>query len=311
MATGDVQEAVIAEIDRRFASLRLAAPDQLARLRASIERDGVRTPLLVSTAVVPGLLVLVDGFKRIRILEDRNIHTVAVRLLPLDAPAAQVAMLHANAPHRGLSDLEEAWIVRSLCREHGLTQVAVARMLRRDKSWVSRRLRLAEHLESVIQEDIKLGLLSGAVARELSRLPRGNQVPVARSVREHGLTSRQAAALVTGVLGTEEPSARRDLLADPLRYLALQDSAAGNPSDPRLGVGGNEIRKALLTLDGSAERVIRMLMRHAPAGLRGEEARVLTGPLGHAVRAAEVAVKRLHQVASDSGIRVEPVDHNA
>ena len=109
------------------------------------------------------------------------------------------------------------------------------------------------------------------------------------------------------MLGSEDPSARRDLLAEPLRYLAQEDPAAGTSTDPRLGAGGNEIRKALLTLDGSAGRVICMVMRHAPAGLRGEEARVLAGPLEHAVRTAEVAVRRLHQVACDSGIPVDPV----
>jgi hypothetical protein len=70
----------------------------------------------------------------------------------LDATAAKVAMVSANAPHQGLSDLEEAWIVRSLCRDHRLTQAEVGKALRRDKSWVCRRLALAERVEPALQE---------------------------------------------------------------------------------------------------------------------------------------------------------------
>jgi hypothetical protein len=45
----------------------------------------------------------------------------------LDATGARVAMIAANAGHSGLSDLEEAWIVRSLCREHEIDQASNGR----------------------------------------------------------------------------------------------------------------------------------------------------------------------------------------
>jgi ParB-like chromosome segregation protein Spo0J len=117
-------EVAIAELDQRFASLRLAAPDELARVRASIERMGILSPVLVATAVEAARIVVVDGFKWLRIATDRGDAAMWVRRAALDAAGAKVA---ANAGHSGLSDLEEAWIVRSLCRVHGLTQVEVAR----------------------------------------------------------------------------------------------------------------------------------------------------------------------------------------
>lgn len=299
----ELREVEVDRLDRRFAPLRLASPEQISRLRSSIEREGgIRTPLVVSTGVEADRFVLVDGFKRMRILEEAEARMAPVRLVQLDAAAAQAAMLHCNAPHRGLCDLEEAWIVRSLCRDHRMTQVMVARLLRRDKSWVCRRLMLAERLEPSVQEDIRLGLLSGAVARELSRLPRGNQVPVAGTIRQHGLTSRQAALLVTAFLGSEDPAARRDLLADPLRYLMAREKGVQNLTDPRLDADGNEIRKALLTLEGSAGRLIRTLARHAPSGLRPEDARVLAPVVLASIRSTELALERLRQVAADSGL---------
>jgi len=109
---------------------------------------------------------------------DRGDAVMWVRRAALDAAGAKAAMIAANAGHSGLSDLEETWIVRSLCREHGLTQVEVGKALRRDKSWVSRRLMLAEQLEGALQDDIRLGLLAPTVAR----VPRGNQVRMAATI---------------------------------------------------------------------------------------------------------------------------------
>lgn len=192
----DPQRLALAEVDRRFASLRLTAPDVLRRLRASIEREGIRHPVLVSSAVEAQRWVLLDGFKRVRVAEELAFASVWVQAVAFDAAQSKAAILHANQAQQGLSDVEEAWIVRALCREHGLRQAAVGKLLGRDKSWVCRRLKLAESLDATLQEDLRLGLLSATAARELARLPRGNQLRAAQAVRDHELTSRQTARLV-------------------------------------------------------------------------------------------------------------------
>ena len=53
-------------------------------------------------------------------------------------------ILALNGTGRGMKELEEAWIVHALVREDGLSQVQVAELLERHKSWVSRRLALLE-----------------------------------------------------------------------------------------------------------------------------------------------------------------------
>jgi hypothetical protein len=80
------------------------------------------------------------------------------------------------------------------------------------------RLSLAERLSAELQEEIRLGLLSSTVARELARLPRGTQERVAKTIRTHELTSRQTYLIVTALLGADDPRARDEVLADPLRY---------------------------------------------------------------------------------------------
>jgi ParB-like chromosome segregation protein Spo0J len=296
-------EVAIAELDQRFASLRLVAPEELGRVRASIERMGILSPVLVATAVEGTRIVLVDGFKRVRLATDRGDAVMWVRRAALDAAGAKVAMMAANADHHGLSDLEEAWIVRSLCRDHGLTQVEVGKALRRDKSWVSRRLMLAERLEGALQDDIRLGLLSPTVARELARLPRGNQVAMAATIRAHELTSKQAHRVVTELLRTADPAARAEVLADPLRFLAGIEVPTTSAEDPRLGKGGNDVRKGLLAVSGGAERIARAVQRHAPAGLVGDDARILAPLVARTLRASHEATALLEQLDQASNGR--------
>lgn len=297
------EEIAISELDQRYASLRLASPQELGRLRSSVERIGVLSPVLVATAVETGRLVLVDGFKRVRVVTDRGGQSMWTTRSAFDAAAAKVAMVVANTAHQGLCDLEEAWIVRSLCREHKLTQAEVGKALRRDKSWVCRRLMLAERLEGELQEEIRLGLLSSTVARELVRLPRGNQLKMARAVRAHELTSKQAHRVVTALLATDDPRARDELLADPLRYLATTGTAAEvtHTTDPRLGASGNEVRRSLLFVHSAADRLQRSASRYAPAGLAGEDVRILAPLVGRALRASREATTLLERLAQDSG----------
>jgi ParB/RepB/Spo0J family partition protein len=294
------EEIAISKLDQRYESLRLASPQELGRLRWSIERMGVLSPVLVATAVETDRLVLVDGFKRVRVVTDRGGQSMWATRSPLDATAAKVTMVAANAGHQGLCDLEEAWIVQSLCRDHKLTQAEVGKALRRDKSWVCRRLMLAERLEGELQEEIRIGLLSSTVARELARLPRGNQTKMAEAIRAHELTSKQAHRVVMALLDAADPRARDEVLADPLRYLGAATRVVSG-MDPRLGAGGNDVRRSLLFVNGASERLQRSTGRHSPAGLVGEDARILAPLVGRALRASRETTVLLERLAQDSG----------
>lgn len=293
MTKTEPRSLALAAIDRRFAPLRLISSTDLRRLRFSIEREGIRHPVLVSTAIEADRAVLLDGFKRVRIADELELASVWAYDVALDAAQSKAAMLHANQAQRGLSDIEEAWIVRALVREHGMTQVAVGELLGRDKSWVCRRLKLAEALEVTLQDDLRLGLLSASAARELARLPRGNQLRAAEAVRDHGLTSRQSAQLVERLLGTDDPAARREVLADPLRFLVTEQPPVVAAADPRLDERNNQLRRLLLSFDGVSSHLSRSLSRHGPAGLAPDEARVL-GPIVHrALNAGRRATEQL------------------
>jgi hypothetical protein len=74
-----------------------------------------------------------------------------------------------NQGARRIHVLQEAWIIQALVREDGLSQLEVAELLGRHKTWVCRRLALLEKLALQVRQDLQLGLLSVTAARELLR----------------------------------------------------------------------------------------------------------------------------------------------
>src|SRR5436190_19548978 len=135
-------EVSIAELDERHRRLRIVQPRQDRAVTESLRRLGQLTAVVASKQ--DQTIVLIDGFKRLRASRELELPTLRVRIVELTIPAALAAMASLNGANRPLLDLEEAMIVKALCREHGLTQVEVAKLLGRDKSWVCRRLSLVE-----------------------------------------------------------------------------------------------------------------------------------------------------------------------
>jgi ParB-like chromosome segregation protein Spo0J len=91
---------------------------------------------------------------------------------------------------------KEAWIVQALVREDGLSQLEVAELLGRHKSWVCRRLALLEKLCPELRQDLEVGLLTPTAAREIARLPAGNQSEVLDVSRREALNGDELSGVV-------------------------------------------------------------------------------------------------------------------
>ena len=109
--------------------------------------------------------------------------------MDVDEQGAKAAIYNLNRIGQRPLELEESWIVHALVREDGLSQVEAAQLLGRHKSWVNRRLAMLERLCEAAPEELRLGLLSPAMARQLTRLPVGNQAAALQTAREASLTS--------------------------------------------------------------------------------------------------------------------------
>lgn len=199
----------IADLRETHAGLRLLDEGSIRAMRESLVRHGQLMALAAyqPRGSLPGLLEVVDGFKRLRAARELGWILLRVRILPVDAAEAKAAIGILNHG-RGLSELEEAWLVRSLYREDALPQPQIGRLLGRHKSWVSRRLLLADGLDQAVQADVRLGLVAASTAVAVARLPRCNQRVAAEAVMKRGLTKNQTERLVTEVLA--HPAAERE-----------------------------------------------------------------------------------------------------
>ncbi len=195
-------EVAPSELGEALAGVRLCAPEAQEQMQLSLSRLGQLTPVQAWRAEAG--LELFDGLKRLRAARQLCLPTLRVEVHALDSPGAKARLLLCNAA-TGLSDLEQAWLVRSLYRDDKLTQGKIARLLGRpDKSWVCRRLALAEGLSDELTANVRLGLVSSTTCRELVRLPRGNQDAVANVVSRRGLTTRQTSRLVDTLLAATQ-----------------------------------------------------------------------------------------------------------
>ena len=223
---------------RTSGSLSLESARGGAQIAKSLQQYGQLSPIIVS-ATSDRELVLIDGFKRLRAARQLKGFThLLARLLEVDQASAKAAMFHLNQFAGRPQQLEEAWIVHSLVREDGLSQVDAARLLGRHKSWVNRRLALLEQLAPEAVEQLRLGLLSVSLARQLVRLPMGNQQEALQSATQASLTSVELRGVVDLLLSSSTEEQRRLVLDEPRRALRQASDTYVHQWDARLSVAG-------------------------------------------------------------------------
>jgi hypothetical protein len=161
-----------------------------------------------------------------------------------DEAQAKAAIYGLNCTGSRPQQLEEAWIVHALVREDGLTQVQAAELLGQHKSWVCRRLALLERLADEAKAELRLGLLPPSLARQLTRLPVGNQAAVLSTVRREALTAVEARGVIDLLRGAN-PEQEQFILAQPREALLQAEGLQGPIRDLRLSPGGNRVARQL------------------------------------------------------------------
>jgi ParB-like chromosome segregation protein Spo0J len=221
-------------------------------------------------------LELLDGFKRWTAAAGvAGLTTLSVRVVAVDERLAKAAILGLNHRQRGTRELEEAWVVQALVRDDGLTQVEAAHLLGQHKSWVCRRLALLEKLSAEVKEELRLGLVGPALARQLVRLPAGNQQAVLAVTRQQALTAQEVCGVIDLLQGASEEQAAF-VLARPRQALAQSRGLPVAWRDPRLSRAGNWLARQLTqTLEGLV-RVENWLRTPNQRELRVGEREVLT-----------------------------------
>ena len=269
-----IEEIAVSEIGEKYGVYRIVSPRADVAMVKSMRKYGQITPVVCVKGA--GGYELIDGFKRLRACRSLSQTTLRVKTMEVSGRVCKAALIQLNQSGRSINEMEEALVLQSLHREDGLTQIEIAALLGRDKSWVSRRIALMERLSEEVQEDIRLGLISVMTGRELAKLPRGNQREAAEAILKRRYSTRDAAKLIGHLLSRprweygailagswevvepREPRPRRGL---GVQLLLLRDICQ------RVAVGFSqcspERRRDLASLIhlaiGSAEEVIRTL----------------------------------------------------
>ena len=207
-----------------YARLRIRSRAAERRLLASLEEHGQQEPIVVA-GVAAGGYAVIDGYKRVSALRTLRADVVNAEVWDMPVSAALVRSYRRGA-QRGLSAIEEGWLVAELVRAWPLGEVAVR--LSRSKSWASRRLGLVEGLPASVTAAVQAGRIGAyAAARYLLPLARANAgdcETLAGKVAMLGLSSRE-----TGLLYRQYVHGRRSVwaqvLSDPVQFLKAAEAA--------------------------------------------------------------------------------------
>jgi hypothetical protein len=269
---GIARPVALTELGQRYRRYRLADPEAEEAMAGSLRRWGQLAPVVA--CVRSDKLELLDGFKRHAAARQIAGMTLSVRVLEVDEPTAKAAILGLNRGQRATRELEEAWIVQGLVRDDQMTQVEAAHLLGRHKSWVCRRLALLEKLSVAVKEDLRLGLVGPSLARQLTRLPAGNQEALLALTRRETLTAQEVSGVIDLLQGASQEQAAF-VLQKPREALAGTQGMPQALRDPRLSRAGNWLAKYLAQAWESLVRVENWLRTPNERELRAQDREIL------------------------------------
>jgi ParB-like chromosome segregation protein Spo0J len=268
------QELRLEEIGESYGRYRLHIPELERGMMRSLESYGQLAPIVVVRQ--EGHWELIDGFKRLGAARKLpTMDRLLARQMEADEHSAKAAIYGLNRAGGRTREMEEAWIVHALVREDGLMQVEVAELLGRHKSWVCRRLALIEKLGPEARADLQVGLLTPSSARQLVRLPTGNQTEVLELVRREGLSTNELTGIVDLWVQCPARLQQQYILQHPREALAQEKGVDLPPRDPRLSTAGNRIFEQLGTLLRQLARMEVWLAHQGRTGITPEDRRIL------------------------------------
>jgi ParB family transcriptional regulator, chromosome partitioning protein len=222
------------QLERRLEHLRVHRPEAQRRLLASLAVNGQQMPIVVVAAGQADRYLVIDGYQRIRALEQLGRDTVEAVVWTLNEPEA---LLLDRSLRWGEHDtaLEEGWLLVELEQRFGYGLEELARRFDRSTSWVSRRMGLVELLPEGVQQQVRSGAIAAHVAMKYL-------VPVARSqpddcgrmaegIARHRLSSREAGQLYA-TWRTATRVVRDRLLQQPQLFLKTQRQSEAQPPSP-------------------------------------------------------------------------------
>jgi ParB family chromosome partitioning protein len=168
---------------------RVFDPAALEELAMSIRSVGVVQPVIVRE--IDGAYELIAGERRWRAAQIAGYTVIpAIVRNASDVESLELALVE-NVVRQQLNPVDEAYALKVLLDDLGVTQDSLAARVGRSRSAIANKIRLLD-LPAVIQESLSTGAITEGHGRALlGPTERGKQLQLARRVVERGLSVRQ------------------------------------------------------------------------------------------------------------------------
>ena len=247
------------QLELRYERLRRRDQRRERQLLASLAEHGQQQPIVVVSDT--GRWVVIDGYKRVRVLRRLRQDTVEAMQWCLDESAA--LMLEELMRSADTKDaLQQGWLLRELAEGFGLEARELAQRFDKTPSWVSRRLGLVKQLPAEIQDEVRAGrIVAHAAMKYLVPLARANEQAAKRlssAIAPLKLSTRQVKVLYAGWTAGNDKS-RELLLSSPQTFLRAHEQAI---SETKVRMSpGRRLVEDLETIAAVAARARRRLVQ--------------------------------------------------
>ena len=246
------------QLDLRYESLRVRRQDRERRLLASLAEHGQQVPIVVvAIAEDPNRFVVIDGYKRIRVLRKLGRDTVTVAVW--DMPETEALILDRSLrTAEGETALEQGWLLSELYRSLEMSLEDLARRFDRSKSWVSRRLALVGELPESVQQYVRLGKIGAhAAMKYLVPIARTNKLSCERLADEiaRNQFSTSEVGLIYDAWRKGPIYVQNNILDSPKLFLRTRREI--EEYDPESVDAGKELLRNLDMVGGIARRTAR------------------------------------------------------
>lgn len=259
----ELRSTSLGSLDLTLGRLRLLPEVVVRKMTESLQSRGQLTPVVAAER--PEGLILIDGFVRRMAAARLGLEELLVEVVKL-SDIEMKAQVYLRNRDRGLTLLEECRLVHELNRVDGLSQVEIAALLERHKSWACRRLSLYRALSPNLRDEGELQGLGAGSIRRLALLPHRNQEELLAVVLRERLGPRDAGTLFELWSKAPNPSGRQFLINQPRKAIRIsRDQAQNSRPDPRVGEGGQYVVDGLVALEQISLRLLRRVRQGVEA----------------------------------------------
>lgn len=153
-----------------------------------------------------------------------------------EAEQMKLALLLSTVREEGGS-LSEGAFIDALITRYGVSRRELMSLLKKSKSWISKRQSLAVRLSETVKGMVKDGVICARTAEEIAKLPEEIQVSFASKVVRDGLSKTDAHQLVSLFMREEPGSALREAILDsPLAVLDVRPAGSARRQNEKRGM---------------------------------------------------------------------------